>query len=231
MLGISPCFLKFYQELMKEAKTYNYYFPVKVALTHEFRALPKKLQESCFSVRYFREIYDLKQADRHCDVRPSFVAPEQLENREQVVLTFDSDIVDVDVPARMASKKKPRVAVFTKAYSFENSKFHHAMDYTQAKSIKSYGGYAIIEFDNYHTSLIRYDYNHSTVAELMSKCSPMKSDLDNYRVLQSWKQSSTLQIDPLIAEATIMYALVTFKCSSKDGELRPIDLYSQSSKQ
>lgn len=152
-----------------------------------------------------------------------------MENRQQILRDGS-----IKAPARSSphgEDETPAVAVYSKAYSFENSTDEVGLNYAKAKSVTSFGGFLIVRYSS-AAELNYYRYNHSAVAELMSKCSPLKNDLDNIRVLMSWKQANTMQIDPIIADDTLLYAFVRFKTASKNAHFCPAEiLASQCSKQ
>lgn len=227
-LGLDPDIVDGLASLIARAKAHDYDLRIRAQQTWGFHRLPVRLQESFWKARFYCHCGDSDQADPDFDVRPSYVAPEVLENREQVLR--DISLHESERVVLTHQGPKPKVAVFAKAYSFENSMLEPGHNLMAADRVVSIGSFMMIEFDNYAHAQDRLDFNHSAIAELVSKCSPLKSDIDNYRVLLSWKVANTMQIDPMIADQTIMHAFVKFKCAYTDCDFRIQDLIASSSK-
>lgn len=220
--GIRREHIRYFVKLVRKINWFNGYVG-EIKYVNLFRALPDQLLRSLFSVKIYLVNPLNDQAPAGYDVRPSYVAPETMENRKQILRNGTTV-----VPARSSGQgenEQPAVAVYAKAYSFENSTDEVGLNYAKAKSVTSFGGYLIVEYSS-AAELSYYRYNHSAVAELMSKCSPLKNDLDNVRVLMSWKQANTMQIDPIIADDTLMYAFVRFKTASQNARFCPASILS-----
>lgn len=223
-LDIVPGMLK----LIKKAKAHQYDLRIRARQNWGFQNLPRPLQDSFFKARYHCFCENAGQADPKFDVRPSYVAPEVLENREQVLR--DISVQESERVIQTQQGPKPKIAVFAKAYSFENSILETGHNLLAATRIVSNGTFMTIDFEDYSFAREELKFDHSAIAELVSKCSPLKSDIDNYRVLLSWKVANTMQIDPMIADQTIMHAFAKFKCAYTDCDFSVQDLIASSSK-
>lgn len=177
-----------------------------------FNSLPPEREVFSFAyeINDFVMITPLTQATTQYDVRSGIIPAEHVDT--SVKLSCNAEHVDQLTINPCLEKRGVETTVRDQSYA----KWYSINNYKTISLPKLVGQswnllskvFSFTQCGESHIKTI--ELKQTTLAELSSKCSPLKSVSENYATLTSWKTNQALQIDPLLAEDTIRWALIYF---------------------
>lgn len=199
-------------------------------LTQLFNTLPKEREVFDFSYKIvdFTILPALTPADNAVDVRSGIVPTERADT--SIKLHCDSSINGGATIEPHIVQSNDQSIVREQSYS----KWYSINNITTIRLPRILGHAwnllgRVFTFSSHGSGHIRtIELKQTTLSELTSKCSPLKSVSENYATLTSWKTNQALQIDPLLAEETIRWALIYFyselNTTISDSDIQPLKL-------